>query len=102
MYVDEFSNGNMTDNFNAELQENNMIFHIPVIESAYTKLSCTEKQSTILDKLNNLDLFKNTNNIITTEDIALLKLKYVVDTKTYVDNKYNQLANQILEIAGGN
>lgn len=67
-----------------------------------TKLACTEGQSTVLDKLNELDLFGGTNNIITTEDIALLKLKYVVDTKTYVDNKYNQLANQILEIAGGN
>lgn len=67
-----------------------------------TKLACTEEQSAVLDKLNNLDLFKNTNNIITTEDIALLKLKYVVDTKTYIDNKYNNLANQILEIVGGN
>lgn len=67
-----------------------------------TKLACTEEQSAVLDKLNELDLFGGTNNIITTEDIALLKLKYVVDTKTYVDNKYNQLANQILEIVGGN
>lgn len=67
-----------------------------------TKIACTEEQSAVLDKLNNLDLFKNTNNIITAEDIALLSLKYVADTKTYIDNKYNQLANQILEIVGGN
>ena len=67
-----------------------------------TKLTCTEEQSAILDKLNELDMLNGTNNIITTEDIALLKLKYVVDTKTYIDNKYNNLANLILEIAGGN
>ena len=60
-----------------------------------TKLACTEKQSAVLDKLNNLDLFKNTNNIITTEDIALLKLKYVVDTKTYIDNQIADMQNQL-------
>ena len=71
-----------------------------------TKLACTEEQSTVLDKLNNLDLFKNTNNIITTEDIALLKLKYVVDTKTYIDNQINErlsnIENQIVNLSGGN
>lgn len=61
----------------------------------YIKLACTEEQSAVLDKLNNLDLFKNTNNIITTEDIALLKLKYVVDTKTYVDNQIADMQNQL-------
>ena len=59
------------------------------------ELSCTEEQSAILDKLNNLDLFKNTNNIITTEDIALLKLNYVVDTKTYVDNKIANMQEEL-------
>ena len=70
------------------------------------KLACTEEQSAILDKLNNLDLFKNTNNIITTEDIALLKLKYVADTKTYIDNQINErlsnIENQIVNLSGGN
>lgn len=60
-----------------------------------TKLACTEEQSAVLDKLNNLDLFKNTNNIITTEDIALLKLNYVVDTKTYVDNKIANMQEEL-------
>ena len=71
-----------------------------------TKLPCTEEQSTILDELNNLDLFDGTNNIITTEDIALLKLKYVVDTKTYIDNQINErlsnIENQIVNLSGGN
>lgn len=60
-----------------------------------TKLACTEEQSAVLDKLNNLDLFRPTVNIITTEDIALLKLKYVVDTKTYVDNQIADMQNQL-------
>lgn len=60
-----------------------------------TKLPCTEEQSTILDELNNLDLFRPVTNIITTEDIALLKLKYVVDTKTYVDNQIADMQNQL-------
>lgn len=60
-----------------------------------TKLACTEEQSAVLDKLNNLDLFRPVTNIITTEDIALLKLKYVVDTKTYVDNQIADMQNQL-------
>lgn len=67
-----------------------------------TKLPCTEKQSTVLEELSNLDLFEGVNNIITTEDIALLILKYIADTKTYIDNKLNTINQQILEIAGGN
>ena len=60
-----------------------------------TKLLCTEAQSAVLDELNNLDLFRPVTNIITTEDIALLKLKYVVDTKTYVDNQIADMQNQL-------
>lgn len=71
-----------------------------------TKLACTEAQSTVLEELNNLELFDGVNNIITSEDIALLKLKYALDVETYVDNKIEEkLANinqQILEIVGGN
>ena len=60
-----------------------------------TKLTCTEEQSAILDKLNELDMLNGTNNIITTEDIALLKLNYVADTKTYVDNQIADMQNQL-------
>ena len=67
-----------------------------------TKLACTEAQSAVLEELNNLDLYKPVTNIITTEDIALLKLKYSLDVETYVDNKLNTINQQILEIAGGN
>lgn len=71
-----------------------------------SKLACTPEQSAVLEELSNLDLFESTNNIITAEDIALLKLNYVADSKTYIDNKIDEkLANinqQILNIAGGN
>ena len=67
-----------------------------------TKLACTSEQSAVLEELNNLDLFEGVNNIITAEDIALLKLKYALDVETYVDNKLNTINQQILEIAGGN
>ena len=67
-----------------------------------TKLPCTEEQSAVLEELSNLDLFEGVNNIITAEDIALLKLKYALDVKTYVDNKLNTINQQILEIVGGN
>lgn len=66
------------------------------------KLPCTEEQIAVLEELNNLDLYKPVTNIITTEDIALLKLKYSLDVETYVDNKLNTINQQILEIAGGN
>lgn len=101
------NNSNITnvEDFKSWLQQKNSegkpvyIFYKTITP---TKLACTEEQSAVLEELNNLDLFKGVNNIITAEDIALLKLNYIADTKTYVDNKYNQLANQILEIAGGN
>ena len=71
-----------------------------------TKLLCTAEQSAVLEELSNLELFDGVNNIITAEDIALLKLKYALDVETYVDNKIDEkLANinaQILNIAGGN
>lgn len=66
------------------------------------KLPCTEEQIAVLEELNNLDLYKPVTNIITTEDIALLKLKYALDVKTYVDNQLANVNQQILNIAGGN
>lgn len=66
-----------------------------------TKLPCTPEQTEVLDELDNFQTYKPVTNI-TTDSIAKLKLKYIADTKTYVDNKYNGLAQQILNLAGGN
>lgn len=86
-------------------QENKPVYIYYVLKTP-TKLPCTEEQSAVLEELSNLDLFEGVNNIITAEDIALLKLKYALDVETYVDNKIEEkLANinqQILEIVGGN
>ena len=71
-----------------------------------TKLPCTEAQSNVLDQLNELELFKGTNNIITAESLALMQMQYIADTETYIDNRIDEkLANinqQLLEIVGGN
>lgn len=70
------------------------------------EIDLTEEQKQVLQQLQELDLFKGTNNIITAEDLALLQLQYIADTQSYIDNKIDEkLANinaQILEIAGGN
>lgn len=42
-------------------------------------LTCTKEQEEILNQLDNLELFEGINYISTTEDIALLKLKYVTN-----------------------
>ena len=67
-----------------------------------TKLLCTEAQNAVLEELSNLELFDGINNIITAEDIALLKLKYALDVKTYVNNQLANVNQQILNIVGGN
>lgn len=93
------------EEFKAKLQElynaGNPLYAFYKTETS-TKLSCTEEQSAVLEELNNLDLFEGVNNIITAEDVALLKLNYIADTKTYIDNKLNTINQQILNIAGGN
>ena len=96
---------NTTNQFKQQLSNwknegNPLVVYYPL--STSNKLPCTEEQIEILEELNNLDLYKPVTNIITTEDIALLKLKYALDVETYVDNKLNTINQQILEIVGGN
>ena len=77
-------------------QENKPVYIYYVLKTP-TKLPCTEAQSALLEELSNLDLFEGVNNIITAEDIALLKLKYALDVKSYVDNKIASLITQTTE-----
>ena len=60
----------------------------------------TPEQQEAYDQLQNVLSYYNVTNVFT--DKALLVFKYIADTKTYVDNQYNALANQVLEIMGGN
>lgn len=57
-----------------------------------SKLACTEAQSKVLDQLNELDLFKGTNNIITAESLALMQMQYIVDTQSKIENLENRVA----------
>lgn len=89
-----YTDGDTASNFNAKLQKENYIFYIPVIESAYQNLDLTPEQTKVLDELNNFQTYKPVTNI-TTDSIAKLKLKYIADTKTYVDNKTSNLEQQV-------
>lgn len=89
-----YTDGDTASNFNAKLQKENYIFYIPVIESAYQKIDLTPKQIEVLDQLDNLETYKPVTNI-TTDSIAKLKLKYIADTKTYIDNKTSNLEQQV-------
>lgn len=60
----------------------------------------TPEQQEAYNKLQNVLSYYNETNVFT--DKAQLVFKYIADTKTYVDNQYNALANQVLELAGGN
>lgn len=71
--------------FKTWLQENNVDVYYPLAEAI--ELELIENQKETLSQTNNLYLYKGTNNICTEQDLALLKLDYTVDTKTYIDNK---------------
>ena len=62
----------------------------------------TEEQKTAFEQLNNADMYKPVTNITTEENMALIEAQYIADTKTYIDNKYNNLAQQIINQIGGN
>lgn len=89
-----YTDGDTAVNFNAKLQKENYIFYIPVIESAYEKIDLTPEQTKILDELDNFQTYKPVTNT-TTDSIAKLKLKYIADTKTYIDNKTSNLEQQV-------
>lgn len=63
----------------------------------------TEEQKTVFEQLQNCDMYKPVTNITTEENMALIEANYIADTKTYIDNKYNNLAQQVInQIKGGN
>ena len=56
----------------------------------------TEEQKTAFEQLQNCDMYKPITNITTEDNMALIEAQYIADTKTYIDNKYNNLAQQII------
>lgn len=56
----------------------------------------TPEQQEAYNKLQKVLPYKLVTNIFT--DLALLKFNYIADTKTYIDNKFNNLAQQFLNL----
>lgn len=76
------------------LISNNIEILIEIEEDTTQNLGETEKA-----KLQNLQTFEGINNITSNAPISAV---YNTDTKSYIDSKFNTLAQQILNIAGGN
>ena len=76
------------------LISNNIEILIELAEETTQNLAETEKT-----KLQNIETFEGINNIISNAPISAV---YNTDTKSYIDSKFNTLAQQILNIAGGN
>lgn len=62
-----------------------------------TELDLTEAQIKALEQLNKLRFYKNVNNIMTTEDIALLQAEYSVNLKS-ANEKMQQQIDEIKEL----
>ena len=103
--TDKFNSNEEFNQFIAEQEANGTPLTF-WFEAKEYELDCTKEQSAVLDKLEELELFKGTNNIITAESLALIQMQYIADTVTYIDNRIDEkLANinqQLLEIVGGN
>ena len=65
--------------------------------STPARILLTADQIEVLEKLNKLRFFEGTNNIITTEDIALLQAIYPVNLKN-VNNKMQEEIDEIKEL----
>ena len=78
-----------------------IVIEIPLLQEETEDF--TEEQKTAFEQLQNCDMYKPITNITTEDNMALIEAQYIADTKTYIDNKYNNLAQQIInQIAGGN
>ena len=82
------------EEFKAQLAELQPVLIYEKVEETTQNLAETEKE-----KLQNIETFEGINNIISNAPISAV---YNTDTKSYIDSKFNTLAQQILNIAGGN
>lgn len=90
------SKASTLEEFKELLRTNNIkIYYACTDEEKTTQsLANTEKA-----KLQNLQTFEGMNNITTNATISAV---YNTDTKNYIDSKFNALAEQVLNIVGGN
>ena len=82
------------EEFKAQLAELQPVLIYELAEETTQNLAETEKE-----KLQNIETFEGINNITSNAPISAV---YNTDTKSYIDSKFNTLAQQILNIAGGN
>ncbi len=82
------------EEFKAQLAELQPVLIYELAEETTQNLAETEKT-----KLQNIETFEGVNNITSN---APLSATYNTDTKSYIDSKFNTLAQQLLNIVGGN
>lgn len=82
------------EEFKAQLAELQPTLVFELAEETTQNLGETEKT-----KLQNIETFEGINNIISN---APIRAVYNTDTKSYIDSKFNTLAQQLLNIVGGN
>lgn len=93
IYID----GRTASAINAELQDNQITFYIPLKEDDYKYLDCTEEQIEILDKIEKeAHTYLNTTNIYTEDEIgAIIKTNTNVDLKSVINNVVETQLSQI-------
>lgn len=82
------------EEFKAQLAELQPVLIYELAEETTQNLAETEKT-----KLQNIETFEGVNNITSNAPISAV---YNTDTKSYIDSKFNTLAQQLLNIVGGN
>ena len=82
------------EEFKAQLAELQPVLIYELAEETTQNLAETEKT-----KLQNIETFEGVNNITSNAPISAV---YNTDTKAYIDSKFNTLAQQLLNIVGGN
>ena len=82
------------EEFKMQLAELQPVLIYELAEETTQNLAETEKT-----KLQNIETFEGVNNITSNAPISAV---YNTDTKAYIDSKFNTLAQQILNMVGGN
>ena len=87
IYID----GRTASAINAELQDNQITFYIPLKEDDYKYLDCTPEQINILNQIENIELYEGINNITATSSIdpnlQVTVKKLVEDYNIYISEK---------------
>lgn len=94
--IDLEGNNITLEDFKEILKSNNIKIYYRL--ETPVELNLTAEQIEVLEQLNKLRFYEGVNNILTTEDIALLQAKYPVSIQTKINNVISTQLNQI----GGN